>query len=325
MYKGSKQILAVDIGGSKVAAGIVDSEGNIAGHRKFIWTCYDPSYVINTLVDTVKSLMAECPGKPDAVGFTVPGLADPANGMWCGASYMGIREVPLRDIVCQATGLPVFLDNDTNACCLAEKVFGGCKEENDFLYMTVSNGVGGAFFLNGGLYYGAHGFAGEYGMCVVKENGVEIENKGLAGCLEMYASGRGITRNYIEAGGERELEGAPPNGKTIAARAEQGEPAALMAFDLEGYYLGKVIAAACNLLDPARVVIGGGLSLTFDLFWPSLDRTMKHEHYLLEAYSDLVSIEPTVLGYEGGLYGAATVGFLGLEPDPGRRLGYRGR
>ena len=89
-------------------------------------------------------------------------------------------------------------------------------------------------------------------------------------------------------------------------------------------YKRQVIAAACNLLDPALVIIGGGLSLAFDKFLPSLDSTMQKEHYHLEHYRDLLDIVPTALGYNGGLYGAASVALLGLETDASKKLGYRG-
>lgn len=324
MQDRSRLILAVDIGGSKVASGFVDSDGNASHIGKFLWDSYETLHVLERLSETVRRLLSAAPRQPDAIGFTIPGLADPARGMWLGASYMGIHNIPLKASMEQEFGIPVFLENDTNACCLAEKLFGRAKDCDDFLYLTVSNGVGGAFFLDGKLYYGAHGFAGEYGMCVVKEGGVRLENDRIAGSLEMYASGRGIVRNYLEAGGSEYIDGKPASGIGISAMAERGEPAALRAFELEGYYIGKVIAAACNLLDPALVIIGGGLSLAFDKFFPSLDSTMKKEHYQLERYRDLLDIVPTALGYNSGLYGAAAAALLGLETDASKKLGYRG-
>lgn len=320
-------IIAIDIGGSKIAWGLSDYEGNLTHKGKRIWDKYDRDYVVSVIEDIVQMLCGEAEKKgwiPDAIGMTIPGFADPAKGIWVSAEFMGIYQMPIAQILKERFHIPVYIENDTNACCLAEKLFGACKEVNDFLYMTVSNGVGGAFFFDGKLYYGSHGVAGEYGMCIVKEGGRSLENRAYAGCLEMYASGRGIRQNYIDSGGLPMENGEYPDGQIIAERARKGDAPAKKAFDLEGYYLGKVIASACNLLDPEKVIIGGGLSLAFDCYKDALVRTLKEQHYKGEDYTKLFSVEPTRLGYHGGLYAAVSLAKLSMEPDPAKRLGYCG-
>jgi len=219
-------------------------------------------------------------------------------------------ELPIADIIHDRFGYPVFIENDCNACALAEKYFGSCRDCNDFLYITVSNGVGGALFLNGELYYGAFGNAGEVGECVVAENG-RLAESGRRGTLQEYASGRGLIRNYLDSGGLDVIDGDKPDGKSISKLAAEGDKSALQAFELEGYYLGKVIATACNLLNLKMVVIGGGLSLAFDYYIKSLEETVKKNTYP-EANVNL-SIMPTILGYEGGLMGAVTLAIRGIE------------
>lgn len=316
--------LAIDIGGSKLASGLVTREGTTMYVTKYLWECYNKDFVISKICTTVDQLLQGTGDRwiVDAIGVTIPGFADPENGIWLSASFMGIYQVPIAEILRERFRLPVYIEKDTNACCLAEKVFGGCQAVDDFLYLTVSNGIGGAFFLRGSLYYGAYGYAGEYGMCVVKENGAVLERKKLQGSLESHASGRGLIRSYLEAGGSRQRDSL--NGEVLAELAERGDCAAVEAFRMEGYYLGKVIAAACNLLDPRKVVIGGGLSLAFPYYRESLEQTMQKQHYMLEEYTKLVTVEPTCLGYHGGLIGAATVASLGLLPEGSKKLGYRG-
>lgn len=320
-------IVAIDIGGSKIAWGLSDYEGNLTHVGKRMWEKYDSRYAVSVIEDVVRMLCKEAEKEglfPDAIGVTIPGFADPAKGIWLSAEFMGIYDVPIAQILGERFHMPVYIENDTNACCLAEKLFGACKRVNDFLYMTVSNGVGGAFFLDGKLYYGSHGAAGEYGMCIVEEGGRPLENRAYAGCLEMYASGRGIRRNYIDSGGSPMENGEYPDGRILAERARKGDTLAKNVFDLEGYYLGKVIASACNLLDPGKVIIGGGLSLAFDCYEAALVRTLEEQHYKGADYTKLFSVEPTKLGYDGGLYGAVSAAKLGMEPDERKRMGYAG-
>lgn len=320
-------IAAIDIGGSKIAWGLSDHEGNLTHKGRQVWDKYDKEYVVSTIADIVQMLCREAEKegcRAEAIGITIPGFADPAKGIWVSAEFMGLYQIPIAQILGERFHMPVYIENDTNACCLAEKLFGACKETENFLYMTVSNGVGGAFFLDGKLYYGGHGMAGEYGMCIVKEGGRALENRAYAGCLEMYASGRGIRRNYADLGGTPMENGEYPDGRVLAKYARKGDSLAKKVFELEGYYLGKVIASACNLLDPEKVIIGGGLSLAFDCYADALDKTLKEQHYKCENYKKLLSVEPTRLGYDGGLYGAVAAVKLGMESDPAKRMGYRG-
>ena len=259
-----------------------------------------------------------------AIGVNIPGFADPKEGIWISATFMGIYQVPIRTILETEFSLPVFIEKDTNSCCLAEKIFGACKYLDDYLYMTVSNGIGGAMFLNGELYYGAHGFAGEYGMCVVEEDGRPLKNHTMKGCLEAYASGRGLVETYLNLAPEDAGKLPEINGQTLLNIADQGDFIAKQTFMQEGYYLSKVIASACNMMDPQKVIIGGGLSLAYRAYEAALEDGLNRFHYKQERWKELFSIEPTPLGYNGGLFGAATVAILGLQRDIHTKWGYRG-
>jgi glucokinase len=165
-------------------------------------------------------------------------------------------------------------------------------------------------FLDGTLYRGAIGNAGEIGHCVVVEDGRPCKC-GSNGCLEAYAAGPAIVQNYVEQGGSPEIDGMPADAKRIAQCAREGDAAAVRAFILEGQYLGKMIATAANLFNPQKVVIGGGISLAFDIYGGILKRTVSD--YLYIKANPGLEILPTPLGYYGGLLGAAAVAFVG--PD----------
>lgn len=299
--------LAIDIGGSKCVAGLVDERGTIHGKRRFVWQTLNEQAMLEDIYREGKALLKEHPDlSPSFIGASIPGLADPEKGLWVEASFSGIRDLPIAARLSEAFGLPAYIDNDGQACALAEHMFGVGRDTGDFLYITVSNGIGGSIFANGRLYGGTGGTAGEIGHCTVVENGRPCKC-GLCGCLEAHAAGPAIARNYQELGGTPMPDGGTADAAEIARRARAGEEIAILVFHMEGMYLGKVIATACNLLNPAKVILGGGVSLAFPLFEDSLRETV-NKHLYRNANPNL-QILPTPLGYDGGLLGAAAVGF----------------
>ena len=311
MSADKKCVLAVDIGGSKFITGFLGADGEILYSLRQEWRGLDRDSVIDRLTEAVRDTLASHPEfSPAAVGMTIPGIADPAAGIWVSSPLGEINDFAVCDHIGRVTGLPVYIENDANACALAELYFGTGKGCRNFLYMTVSSGVGGALILGGRLYSGASGGAGEIGVTVAVENSSRRNSHGQRGLLELYASTSGLRQNYLECGGRPEINGAPPDGRSIAELARGGDPAAERAFCLEGHYLGRAIAAANNLLDLERVVIGGGLSLAFDLYRDELLRVLREEdHQNTPGFAVL----PTMLGYEGAFVGAGTVALLGCK------------
>ena len=299
-----KVILAVDIGGSKYVAGLVDSEGRVLYKRKYKWYGFAAEQVIKDLVCAMELAAKKAAGAEiKAVGMTIPGLADPDTGMWISSSFMGIKNLPIGPIMRQHFGLPVFIENDCNACAMAELRFGRCKGVRDFFYLTVSNSIGGAVVADGAVYKGACGSAGEIGLVLVHTG--ERFSEGGRVPLEDCASGRGLVNTYLSLGGKKKIDGIPCDGVSIARLARDEDQIAKKAFLLEGMYLGQAIAGCCLLLDPGMVIIGGGLSLAFDLYGETLRRTVREEMGVAKA--GCPGIEPTGLGYDGGLIGAAAL------------------
>jgi glucokinase len=305
-----KVILAIDIGGSKYMLGLVSEDGEVYAAKRYLWTALTADEIMKDIKRASHAFLEDYPCySPDAIGVTIPGLADPKHGLWIEASFSGIRNIEIGTKLYEEFAIPVYIDNDGQACALAEKLYGACKDVNDFLYITVSNGCGGAVFADGKLYYGASGNAGEIGHCMVAENGRPCKC-GNKGCLEVYAAGPAIVNNFIELGGPNVIGGVPVDAKSIAALAKEGDVIACETFRLEGYYIGKVIAAACNLLNPQRVIIGGGVSLAFPLYEQSLRDTVNR--FLYTKANNKLQIQPTDLGYNGGLLGATAVAVSGL-------------
>ena len=306
--------LTLDVGGSKYIFAILSREGEILARRGGVWKELSQQGVLNEII-TVCSEMLETTGlKPVACGITIPGLADPEKGLWVEAQFSGIRDFAICDEVEKALGIPAYCENDGQAYALAEMVFGSCKDVKDFLFVNVSNGIGGAIVSGGKLLGGKSNFAGEFGHCNLVENGRPC-TCGQKGCLETYAAAAGIAKNYAELGGAPDENGQLAQCKLIAERARGGEEKALKVFEMEGQYLGRIIAVAVNLLNPGKIVIGGGVSLAFDLFKDSLVKTVKEQIYAY-ANSDF-EIIPTPLGYEAGLYSAAAIAITQREQKNG--------
>ena len=302
-------VLAVDIGGSKFMVGLVSSSGEVLCAERYLWTELSPEGVVRDIKKAVHCLFASQTNyRPALIGATIPGLTDSKKGIWVEASFSGIRDLPFASLMEVEFNLPVRIANDINACAVAESLFGCCKGIDHFIWVTVSNGIGGAVFANGSLYTGSCGNAGEIGHIIVEEGpGARLCKCGHSGCAEMQASGLGLAKNYLALGGKDEIDGEAPTAKNIDALARAGDKTAIETYEVEGVYLGRAIGAAVNLFNPQKVVIGGGVSLGFDLFWPSLEKTLQ-THVYRNANPKLV-VEPTALGYNAGLLGAAALCF----------------
>lgn len=307
-------VLAVDIGGSKLIVGLVSAAGEVLCAEHSLWTGLTPEAVVGDIKKAVHSLLAAHEDyRPAIMGATIPGLADPAKGVWVEASFSGIRDLPFASIMRAEFGIPVRIDNDGNACAKAERLFGCCKGVDHFIWVTVSNGIGGSVYANGSLYSGSRGNAGEIGHVIVEEGPAARPCKcGHSGCAEMHASGPALARNYLSLGGEWKIGDGAPSAKSVDALARAGDKTALAAYELEGVYLGRAIGAAVNLLNPQKVVIGGGVSLGFDLFAPSLLKTLE-THVYRNANPDF-TVEQTALGYHAALLGAAALCFGDCAP-----------
>lgn len=262
--------------------------------------------IIEIIMDAINQLKSKMEGLlADCVGIAIPGLADASTGIWVYSCFSGIRNFNITGVLSKKLDLPVFIENDVNVCAYGEKVFGQCKDDKDFLWITVSNGVGGGLVLNGKLYAGAYKNAAEVGHINVSENG-HLCPCGNYGCLEAHASGPAIARRYYEKAEKKTIpveQGL--NAKEIAALARNDDALAKEIYDETGYFLGKAIASAVNVINPEKVVLGGGVAIDMALFENAMYQTI-NKMVFKEANKNLKIVQ-TALLYDAALIGAAAV------------------
>ncbi len=292
-------ILCLDLGGSKLAWGMMGAEGSLLWQRQMPWQPRSADEVMSILLPLAREALDQAGDRPvAALGLTIPGPCDHEQGVWLAANFANIRDFAITGMISQALGLPAYADNDAKACTLAEQRYGAGRGISDFVYLTVSNGIGGGLVMNGQLQRGAGNQAGEIGHVCIEPQGRPCAC-GKRGCLEAYAAGPGLSLSY------QQLSGRQASGKELAQMAKTCDPQALQAWALEGDYLGQGIAQAVNLLNPQRVIIGGGLSLAFEHYARALEASL--ERNVFPHLRPRPEVLPTPLGYYGGLYGAAAV------------------
>ena len=309
-----KKILCIDIGGSKILTGIVGETGHVLFRHKCLLHNITQDKLSEVILSECEAVLksgvwkSEDADKIDCIGVSIPGLTDPDKGIWIYAPFSHIQNFNVRTLLAERYHKPVYMENDGNICTLGEKRFGTAKNRSDFMWVTVSNGVGSGIFLNNRIYRGFSKGAGELGHIKVVDSGAKCPC-GARGCLETYCAGPGIVRRYKEISGIK----GEITAEEISQRARNGDNDAILIFQEEGFYLGKGIAAAVNILNIPLVVIGGGIAGSFDLFEETLQATLKD--YLFWDANRHLRIEKTGLGYEASLISAGACALYGMERD----------
>jgi len=305
---------AIDGGGTKVLAAVMTAAGTLVARRQ----AAVPTADIPAYFRRCAELLATCAQEAgvavhalDGVGMNIPGMVTP-DGHVLGSPSAGWGAFHARPLLADALALPgerLFFENDINACALAEQRFGGAGD--NFIWITISTGNGGAVVANGSLVRGSGGCAGEFGHLKVERDAPYPCGCGGLGCLEAHASGVAIARRAVEAGLP-----VGTDAKRCEELARQGNAAALAVYEQTGVYLGRALAIAANLLNPAHAFIGGGASKALDLMLPSLQQTLAQE--ALPQCGHL-AVTRTRLGYEAAVMGAAAVCLTGLTRPRTRR------
>jgi glucokinase len=310
--------IGIDVGGTKVLGGVVDENGKVIATARKDTPRQGGSALTQTIADIAKELMQS--HDIESVGVSAAGfvssdrktmLATPNIADWNG--------VDLDDELTKLIGLDVIIENDANAAAWGEAKFGAGRDQAHMMMLTVGTGIGGGVVVNGALYRGAFGIAAEFGHMRVVPDG-HLCGCGARGCFEQYASGNALLRHAREAisaspeiarnllsRGDGTVEGL--TGKAITEAARDGDPVALAAFNTTGQWLGAGIATLSVILDPACVVIGGGVIDAGEILLKptreALERTMpfagKHP------YPAIIAAE---LGNEAGLVGVADLARL---------------
>jgi glucokinase len=304
--------IGVDIGGTKVAAGLVDEQGRIVASARRDTPSHDPARIEEIIADVVQELQAA--HEVEAVGIGAAGFVDAARSTVIFAPNLAWRDEPLRVNVEKRCGLPVVVENDANAAAWAEARFGAGRGEQYLVVLTVGTGLGGGLVTGGELYRGRQGIAAEFGHVTVEPGGRRCGCGG-RGCWERYASGRALILEAQElatvspaiAGRLLELAGGQPEAITglhVTRAAQDGDEAAREAFRVIGTWLGQGMAALAAVLDPEVFVLGGGVSAAGELLRGPAERSLQ-ERITARAYRQVPAVRLAEFGPEAGIVGAA--------------------
>jgi len=304
--------IGVDVGGTKVAAGVVDDRGRIVEKLRRATPAASPERTAAVIAEVVTELL----GRHDAsaVGVGAAGFVNASAGTVAFAPNLAWRAEPLRTKLAGLVGRPVTVENDANASAWAEFRFGAARGHAHVIFVSVGTGIGAGFILAGRLYRGRWGMAGEPGHVRVVPDG-RLCGCGNRGCWEQYASGSALVTEARDiamrspGGAMRmlQLAGGDPaaiGGAQVTEAAREGDPAALRCFSIVGTWLGQGLADLAAILDPGRIVVGGGVSEAGELLLGPARAAF--ERALTGAgYRPRVEIAKAALGADAGIVGAA--------------------
>ena len=310
--------VGIDIGGTKISLVLGTEKGKILARREIVTGIRAKTGAcVKELVSNLRALILHScvsPKKILGVGVGCPGAVDSSKGTLPRSPNLpGWKGIPLRNILQKATGLPVFLANDANAAALGEQLLGAGKKTRDLVYITVSTGIGGGIVMNGELHEGAGCVAGEVGHMSVVPEGRRC-GCGKRGCLEAYASGTAIARDVRARMTSKNtclwkfLDGNKKvSAKQVGMAAREGDKLAIGSYRSAGYYLGIGVANLLNILNPEKVVIGGGvLKSAPKIFWRTMMESAKR-HAWPEAFRTVKIVRSQIKGHVGDLGALALV------------------
>ncbi|MHC5727081.1 MAG: ROK family protein [Nostoc sp.] len=316
-------ILALDFGGTKLAAALVNigSRKWLRYERRLSPVSADASTDLEIMRSLIYSLLQDT--KPAAIGVSFGGPVDASTGTVRLSHHVaGWENIPLKGLLEEEFGVPVGVDNDANVAALGEHRFGAGQGYDSLFYITVSTGVGGGWILNGKPWRGAGGMAGEIGHIVVDPAG-PVCLCGKRGCVERLASGPYMAQNVREIlekelprrGGLRDgevLRGLVGDnlelltGQLVSEAAAAGDDLAKEVLHKAAWALGVGIGNVANLMNPQRFVLGGGVMKAGEDFWQVV-RQVARETALLEVDFEIV---PAVLGDDAPLWGAVAIALI---------------
>jgi glucokinase len=319
--------LGIDLGGSKILTAIVNPRGEILSSDESITPATKGrETVIQSILDSTHRVLKKASvaiSEICAIGVGAAGISNPEIGiLFTSPNLPGLRNVPLRDIMQERLGKKTFLINDANAAALGEFYFGAARGVRNFIYITLSTGIGGGIVIDGKIYTGAIGAAGEVGHMTIDDNG-PICNCGNRGCWETLASGTALAReakHRIKEGIRTSiLKYADDDIEKVTAQvvhnaAKQGDSLAKELIAQTGYYVGVGLVNLINILSPELIVIGGGLSNIGDMLLKPAFKTARERAY--KEVFQAVRFASAELGRNSGVLGAAAFALQGMGKLP---------
>lgn len=304
----SRVVIGVDLGGTNLRTALLSSEGDILDKRKeATYASEGWKKVVQRLIQNIarqQEIAIQKGLSVAAVGVGAPGVIQVDKGIVVKSpNFPDWNNLPLKDELEKVFSLPVTIENDANAAALGEQWRGAGRGIGSMILLTLGTGVGGGIVLNKQIWHGADGMAGEVGHMTIIPDGRPC-GCGNTGCLEMYASARGIVQSYRDAGG---VSGTGIQSEITSAQvyqaASEGNACALKVMQDMGRLLGIGIANLINIFNPEMVVIGGGVKDGWPLFIDSTRAEIRKRAF--EVPAARTEIVPSKLGDDAGMVGAA--------------------
>lgn len=314
-------LLGVDVGGTKIATGLIDSNGQIVFRTK---SPTDTSSVNNTLASIIRAVeytieasgcdRASIPG----IGFGIPGLVDPEAGIGIASVHANWRNVPVKSALEENLHLPCYIENDVKAAALGENRYGAGKEARNLVFLSVGTGIAAGIIIEGKIYRGSNFNAGEIGHAIIEPNG-PLCKCGMRGCLEAVATGPAIA-SHAKVALKADLSTmicqladenhGEVNAEIVFQAASHGDQVALIILEEAGRYLGRAIFSLIMHYDPDVVILGGGIATAGDLI-PNFIRSELEKQaiwsYPLKELLNPAKIKVSNLGQDVAILGAAAL------------------
>ncbi len=305
------ETIGVDLGGTKMLVGVLSGTDSLYEQREASKGQTEDE-LVELLVREIEEAREARPNV-EAIGLGIPATIDHDRGVAVSAVNLPLSDLPIRDIVNERTGLPVFVDNDGNVAALAEYLYGVARGKPDIVMLTVGTGIGGGLILRGEIYRGSTGAGAELGHTVIQVDGPPCQgNCPNHGCVEALASGTALGREGRAAAesspdsvlGKMLADGEEVDGKAVTEAALAGDKIAIGVFDLIGSRLGVACASFANIFQPHAIVVGGGVIAAGDLLLEPARREVRER--ALDPMNKTPILEAT-LGNDAGMIGAAAL------------------
>jgi glucokinase len=314
----SRLVLGIDIGGTKLAGGVVDDRLQIHNrlHRSMLGQ--DTPELLDTIATSVQELVNSAAGEVSAVGFGIPSLIDGRTGTSIIAVNLPLTDLRFGALMAERLDLPVFVDNDGNVSALAEHRAGAGVGLDDMLLIGLGTGIAGGIIIGGELYRGAIGAGAELGHVTIDMNGPRCQgNCPNHGCFEAMASGTALAREARRIAAEQPDSGLGQalaagrviDGAIVTELAHDGDRAALDVLNLIGGRVGVALASFANIFNPEAIVLGGGVMAAGEMLLAPARAEMVRR--ALPPAQDVV-VRSARFGAEAGLVGAAALALDGL-------------
>jgi len=304
---GTVAVAGIDVGGTSIKGVLVGDDGSEFGR----FSVQTPAHqgtdaIINAIASVVEGLSQLAPGELRAVGLVLAGLIDRDAGVVRFSANIGMYDVPIRSLLAERTCLPVVLEHDVRAAALAEMSAGAARGISDSLVLTLGTGIAGAVISASQIVFGSDGMAGEIGHLPVVPGG-DLCACGQRGCAEAYASASALTRRYAFKGGAAGT--SPPE---LFVLWQRGDALAALVLTEAITALARTLISYTVIMDPARIVVGGGMSTAGEALLAPLRREVSSGL----AWRRAPDIVPAHFGADAGRRGAAMIAWAAVRRIP---------